>query len=182
VHLLNAALREDLWCQGVRFHGDQEVYAFMGRLDEPPRRLKYPNLKVRSTSTVVSHYETKPNRGKSYKFLRHAAFQGRFRWLGEQWYLEITPTYRFTYNGKDLDRFHEKRLSGIKRIERNRSVLSQLLIWQAVLRAPWTRSDRQRLLEFAPLVAFRFSSGIDESSLTALDAPPIGPSGDEELE
>jgi hypothetical protein len=31
-------------------------------------------------------------------------------------------------------------------------------------------------------VAFRFSSGIDESSLTALDAPPIGPSGDEELE
>lgn len=183
VHLANAALREDLWCQGVRFHGDQEVYAFMGRPEEPPRRLRFPNLKVRSTSTVVSHYETKPNnKGKSYKYLRHAAFQGRFRWLGAQWYLEITPTYRFTYNGKDLDRFHEKRLSGIKRIERNRSVLSQLLIWQAVLRAPWTRSDRQRLLEFAPLVAFRFSSGIDESSLTALDAPSIGPSGDEELE
>src|SRR5581483_10927616 len=160
-----------------------DIYAFMGRPDEPPRRLKYPNVKVRSTSTVVSHYETKPNnKGKSYRYLRHAAFQGRFRWLGEQWYLEITPTYRFTYDGKKLDRFHERRLSGIKRIERNRSVLSQLLIWQAILRAPWTRSDRPRLLEFAPLVAFRFTSGIDENSLTALDAPSIGPSADEELE
>jgi nucleoside phosphorylase len=181
VHLLNAALREDLWCQGVRYHRDQDVYAFMGRSDEPPRRLKYANVKVRSTATVVSHYETKLKNGKTYKYLRHAAFQGRFRWLGEQWYLEITPTYRFTHNGKDLDRYHESRLSGIKRIERNRSVLSQLLLWQAVLRAPWTRSDRPRLLEFAPLVAFRFSSGVDESSLTELDAPSIRPSGDEEL-
>ena len=182
VQLLNAALREDLWSQGVRYHGDQDVYAFMGRPDEPPRRLKYANLKVRSTATVVSHYEHKAKSGKAYKYLRHAAFQGRFRLLGEQWYLEITPTYRFTRNGKDLDRYHENRLSGIKRFERNRSVLSQLLIWQAVLRAPWTRADRSRLLEFAPLVSFRFSSGVDESSLTALDAPAILPSGDEELE
>ena len=182
VQLLNAALREDIWWQGVRYHGDQEVYAFMGRPDEPPRRLKYANLKVRSTTTVVSHYEHKPKSGKPYKYLRHAAFQGRFRWLGDQWYLEITPTYRFTRNGRDLDRYHESLLSGIKRFERNRSVWSQLLIWQAVLRAPWTRADRSRLLEFAPLVSFRFSSGVDESSLTALDAPIIRPSGDKELE
>ena len=74
VQLLNAALREDIWWQGVRYHGDQEVYAFMGRPDEPPRRLKYANLKVRSTTTVVSHYEHKPKSGKAYKYLRHAAF------------------------------------------------------------------------------------------------------------
>ncbi len=182
VHLLNSALREDLWCQGVRYHRDQDVYAFIGRPEEPPRRLKYANLKVRSTATVVSHYETKPKSGKPYQYLRHTAFQSRFRWLDDQWYLEITPTYRFTRNGKDLDRYHEQRLSGIKRIERNRSVLSQLLLWQAVLRAPWTRSDRSRLLEFGPLVTFRFSSGVDESSLTALDAPAIRPSSDKELE
>jgi nucleoside phosphorylase len=183
VHLLNAALREDLWSQGVRYYRDQDVYAFMGRPDEPPRRLKYANVKMRSTVTVVSHYEHKSSKsGKPHKYLRHAAFQGRFRFLGGEWHLEITPTYRFTYNGKDLDRYHENRLSGIKRFERNRSVLSQLLLWQAVLRAPWTRADRLRLLEFAPLVSFQFSSGLDESSLTALDAPSIPPSGDKEIE
>jgi len=181
VHLLNAALRDDLWSQGVRYYKEQDVYAFMGWPEEPPRRLKYGNLKLRSTATVVSHYEHKPKSGKVYKYLRHGAFQGRFRFLGEQWYLEITPTYRFTRNGKDLDRFHEDRLSGIKRLERNRSVLSQLLLWQAVLRAPWIRADQPRMLEFAPLVSFRFASGVDESSLTALDAPPILPSRDKEL-
>lgn len=181
VRLLNAALRDDLWAQGVRYDKEQDVYAFMGWPDEPPRRLKYGNLKLRSTATIVSHYEAKPKSGKVYKYLRHGAFQGRFRFLGEQWYLEITPTYRFTRNGKDLDRFHEQRLSGIKRIERNRSVLSQLLLWQAVLRAPWIRADRPRLLEFAPLVSFRFASGVDEGSLTALDAPPVLPPKDEEL-
>jgi nucleoside phosphorylase len=181
VHLLNAALRDDLWSQGVRYHKEQDVYAFMGWPEEPPRRLKYGNLKLRSTATVVSHYEHKPKSGKVYKYLRHGAFQGRFRFLGEQWYLEITPTYRFTRNGKDLDRFHEDRLSGIKRLERNRSVLSQLLLWQAVLRAPWIRADQPRLLEFAPLVSFRFASGVDEGSLTALDSPPILPSRDKEL-
>ena len=181
VQLLNATLREDLWWQGVRYYSEQDVYAFIGRPNESPRRLNYANLKVRSTSTVVSHYQYKPKKGKPYKYLRHAAFQGRFRFLGGQWYLEITPTYRFTYNGKDLDRYHEDRLSGIKRLERNRSVLSQLLIWQAVLRAPWTRADRARLLEFAPLVSFRFPSVVDEPSLTALDPPASLPSGDKEL-
>jgi nucleoside phosphorylase len=183
VHLLKAALREDLWSQGVRYYGDKDVYAFMGRPDEPPRRLKYANVKMRSTVTVVSHYEHKSSKsGKPHKYLRHAAFQGRFRFMGGEWHLEITPTYRFTYNGKDLDRYHENRLSGIKRFERNRSVLSQLLLWQAVLRAPWTRADRLRLLEFAPLVSFQFSSGVDESSLTALDTPSIPHSGDKEIE
>ena len=79
VHLLNAALREDLWSQGVRYYRDQDVYAFMGRPDEPPRRLKYANVKMRSTVTVVSHYEHKSSKsGKAHKYLRHAAFQGRF--------------------------------------------------------------------------------------------------------
>lgn len=182
VHLLNAALREDLWCQGVRYHGDQDVYAFMGGPAEPPRRLNYANLKIRSTATVVSHYERKTKRGKSHKYLRHGAFQGRFRFLGNDWCLEITPTYRFTWNGKDLDRYHENFLSGIKRLERNRSVLSQLLIWQSVLRAPWTRVDRSRLLEFGPLISFSFASGIDESSLTAIGVPLVSPSRGRELE
>ncbi|TCU74886.1 phosphorylase superfamily protein [Bradyrhizobium sp. R2.2-H] len=181
VQLLNRAIRDDLWAQGVRYHGDLDVFAFMGRVEEGPRRLKYPNLKLRSTTTVVSHYQSTSKDGKKFNYYRHNAVQGRFRWLAKQWYLEITPTYRFTYNGKDLDRFHENRLSGIKRIEKNRSVLSQLLIWQAVLRAPWTRVDRPRLLEFAPLESFRFAR-VDDDSLTPLDTPTVRPSSDRELD
>lgn len=182
VQLLNSALSEDLPGHGVRHHRDQDVYAFIGFPDQEPRRLKYGNLKIRSTMTVVAHYESKDKNGKAYKFLRHTAFHGRFRLLGGEWYLEINPTYRFTRDGKELDRFHEIKLAGIKRLERNRSVLSQLLVWQATLRGPWTRTDRMRLLEFGPLASFRFSSGVDESTLTALDVPATRPSLDRELE
>jgi len=181
VYLLNSALKDDLWGHGVRHHMDQDVYAFMGHPKDEPRKFRYGNVKVRSTVTVVQHYRTKPKTGKGYQYLRHAGFQGRFRLLGQRWYLEITPTYRFTFDGKQLDRFHEDRLSGIKRLERNRSVLSQLLVWQALLRAPWTHADRPRLLEFAPLLSFEFQPTTDERDFTALDAPTVPIPDDEEI-
>lgn len=182
VQLLNGALRDDLGAQGVRYFKDQDVYAFLGWPGEPPRVLKYHNLKVRSTVTVVAHYERTSKDGKTHRYQRHAAFQGRFRFLGSSWYLEVTPTYRFTFNGKDLNWYHESLLSGIKRLERNRSVLSQLLVWQAVLRAAWKRADSTRLLEFAPLISLPFQSEINEATLTALDAPTAQPPVDKEVQ
>ena len=182
VQLLNGALRDDLGAQGVRYFKDQDVYAFLRWPDEPARKLKYQNLHVRSTVTVVSHYERKTKNGDVKPYQRHGAFQGRFRFLGGNWYLEITPTYRFTFNGKDLDRYHKLLLSGIKRLERNRAVLSQLLIWQSVLRAPSRRADYTRLLDFAPLTSFSFRSEVDEDALTPLDPPPILPGTDREIE
>jgi nucleoside phosphorylase len=182
VYLLNACLKEDLRAMGVRHYVDQDAYTFVGWPEDPPRKLRYANLKVRSTTTVVAHYESVSKEGKKHKYYRHNAFQGRFRLLNGQYHLEITPTYRFTKNGRDLDCFHEGRLSGIKRLERNRSVLSQLLIWQATLRAPWPRTDIPRLLEFGPLMSFKFVSTVAEESLTALDPPAERVSPDKEVE
>lgn len=182
VQLLNGALSDDLSAQGVRYFKDQDHYAFLGWPDEPDRTLKYQNLKVRSTVTVVMHYERTSQTGKKYTYQRHNAFQGRFRLLGGDWYLEITPTYRFTFDGKRLTGSHESLLSGIKRLERNRSVLSQILQWQAVLRAPWHRVGSARLLEFAPLISLPFHSAVSEGSLTALDAPPQAAVIDGEVE
>ncbi len=182
VQLLNGALRDDLGAQGVRYFKDQDVYAFLGRPDEPPRRLKHQNLQVRSTVTVVAHYERPGKEGKTFRYQRHSAFQGRFRLLGQLWYLEVTPTYRFTYNGKDLAWYHESLLAGIKRLERNRAVLSQLLVWQATLRAPWKRLSSARHLDFAPLTSLTFRTPIDERALTALDAPVPSSTQDKEVD
>ena len=182
VQLLNGALRDDLGAQGVRYHKDQDVHAFLGRPDEPPRKLKHQNLQVRSTVTVVAHYERPGKDGKTFRYQRHSAFQSRFRMLGPSWYLEITPTYRYTYNGKDLAWYHESLLAGIKRLERNRAVLSQLLVWQAVLRAPWKRLTSERYLDFAPLTTMTFRTPIDERALTALDVPSPSAIQDKEVD
>ena len=68
-----------------------------------------------NTRTLVKRYE-KPDGDTRY--VRHLAFDPRFVLYAEQWYLEITPTYHFTRDGYEPDRFAAEHRSGIKRIER----------------------------------------------------------------
>ena len=80
---------------------------------------------------------------------------------GGQWYLELTPTYRFTHDGHSLERFHEDRLKGIKRIEGNRAVLSSVLFWADYLRPKVTLfSASTSALQFGELLTFSFDVGI----------------------
>jgi hypothetical protein len=155
VQLLNSALREDLDAKGVWFFFDDKVYAFAGRPDEEPRSYRYQNIRQRSAITVVSHYTREAKDGRTYTFLRHLAFAGRFRRIDATFYLEVTPTYRFTTDGKQKDQFHDDRVSGIKRLERNRAVLSQVRLWNDVLVAP--AEDGEALLSFKQALSFEYT-------------------------
>ncbi len=98
------------------------------------------------------------------------AFRGQFRFLESQLYLEITPTYRFTRDGHALERFHEDRLKGIKRIEGNRAVLSSVLFWADYLRPKATLfSVSNSALRFGELLTFRSDVGIIDRSWLAAD-------------
>lgn len=155
VQLLNNALRDDLDFKDVWFFSDDRIYAFAGHLDAEPRQYRYQNIRQRSAITVVSHYTHQAKDGSTYPYLRHLAFAGRFRRVDGTFYLEVTPTYRFTTDGKHKDRFHDDRLSGIKRLERNRAVLSQVRLWNDVLVAPVT--DRGSLLTFGQALSFEYT-------------------------
>lgn len=125
--LLNGALIDDMWQRRIHYFWRDRVFFFPGRLDEPPRRIRYRNVQQRSEITVVQHYPREPQAG-DHRYLRHNAVSAHFRRL-ESWVVEVTPTYLFTDDGKKKNRFHQQRLSKIKRIERNRAVLSQTLLW-----------------------------------------------------
>ena len=129
VQLLNQTLKAQL-SPDVRYWPKEDCYAILGR----PHKLTYQSVRRRSPITVVSAYSSTSADGRTFEWLRHMAFRGQFRSLGGQRYLEITPTYRFTTDGYALDRFHEDRLKGIKRIEGNRAVLSSVLFWASYLR------------------------------------------------
>jgi len=90
--------------------------------------------------------------------------------LAGNWCLEITPTYRFTRDGYILDRFHEERLKGIKRIEGNRAVLSLVLFWADYLRPKKDlfESDLPPL-QFGKLVSFESTVGIDDQDWLSRD-------------
>ena len=129
VQLLNQTLKAQVSPE-VRYWPQEDCYAIGGR----QHKLSYRSLKRASKISVVSRFSTTAADGRQFEWLRHMAFRGQFRFLGGQWYLEITPTYRFTRDGYALDRFHEDRLKGIKRIEGNRAVLSSVLFWADYLR------------------------------------------------
>ena len=98
------------------------------------------------------------------------AFRGQFRFLDGQWYLEITPTYRFTRDGFQLDRFHEDRLKGIKRLEGNRAVLSNVLFWADRLRREEALLGQNKAaLRFGELLAFNIDTGINDKAWLAED-------------
>ncbi|HVV51103.1 MAG TPA: hypothetical protein VHO06_15650 [Polyangia bacterium] len=170
VHLLNGALRDDLAIFGVRFASDDKVYYFAGRPDEPPRRYKYKNVRLWSTMTVVSSYDHTAKNGTTSTYLRHLAFDGRFRHLGDEWFLEVSPTYRFTIDGRKKSWLHEYRLSGIKRYEGNRSVLSQVLLWSNVLCATPLPDGPRRHLRFDTLPVFEIERPIADDELTSIEA------------
>jgi hypothetical protein len=69
-----------------------------------------------------------------------------------------------------VDRFHENRLKGIKRMEGNRAVLSPVLYWAERLRPPQGLFDKQpALIKFGPLLTFPTRLGIDDKGWLSRD-------------
>jgi hypothetical protein len=164
VQLLNQTLRAQL-SPKVRYWPREDRYAIVGQ----PRKLSYQSLKRPSTISVVSRFSATASDGRQFEWLRHMAFRGQFRVLEEQWYLEITPTYRFTTDGYMLDRFHEDRLKGIKRIEGNRAVLSTVLFWADYLKRKENLFADNTPLVFGDLLTFTCEVGIVDQTWLSED-------------
>ncbi len=165
VQLLNSSLKAQLR-PGVRYWPREDCYAVVGR----SRKSSYQSLKRSSRISVVSRFESVAQDGRRFEWFRHLAFRGQFRRLDKQWYLEITPTYRFTSDGQIADRFHEERLKGIKRIEKYRAVLSSVLFWADYLRPKGTLfRSHEPILKFGKLATFSCDVGIDDRNWLAED-------------
>ena len=169
VQLISRALQDDLRASAIRFNHRDDIYYFEGWPDEPSRKQNYKNVKVRSTITTVAHYETTSKNGSVYRYLRHQAFSGNYRNLAGAWYLEVVPTYFFSSDGHNKYRFHDALLSGIKRLEGNRAVLSQLLLWNDVLAASAGVGVAPRLLRFGLVPSFGVDLPISDDVLVALN-------------
>jgi uncharacterized protein DUF4365 len=134
VRLLNRCLAAKCRSQGVLFDDERVLYYFAATANLRTRKVRFKSLARESPRTVFEAY--RDNEAKEVRFCRHLAFEGYFRRLDTDWYLEVTPTYRFTREGRLRDRYGEDRLKGIKRLERHRAVLGQLLTWIDVLTKP----------------------------------------------
>ena len=176
VQILNRCLRELLRRHWVRFSEDKECFFFRASSDFSKRK--------QGTRTVFAGYASK-NDPERIAYYRHWAFRPRFLLFDKTWYLEITPTYHFTWDGVHLSRYYEERLSGIKMRERqNKTHLAQVVLWADLLqghepksndkckqRSFWDEEEKQdnrqpepySLLRFGPLMSFEVGFGIEDA-------------------
>ena len=161
VELLRRALTSQLFPM-VRYRREWDCYLFACDLERAPLEIKYQSLGKKSTVQVVHKYEQTNAEGKEFVWLRHLAFRPRFKRFDGQWYLEVTPTYVFTWDGHRLYNFHEEWLSKIKQIERNRAVLSGLLVWADYLGGDSSDLFGKSTLGFGPPQTVELPVGIDD--------------------
>lgn len=162
VELLNGALEDKLY-PDVRSWRASELFAFSLPQGGTRRQIKYALPSGRQGRRTVLETYAWEWQGKSYTRYRHWAFEWDFRLYDGNWFLELTPTYLFTWNGRSLDRRHSELLKGIKRREHGPSVLAQLLVWSQYLQREGDLfSEPYPYLSFGPPREFEIDVGIDE--------------------
>ncbi len=161
VQLLGATLRESFH-RDLRWH--PERHYFFVRATPDLRSRKFRSGSGKRTTTVFSRYLTKKDPRK-VAYYRHSAFQRRFVRYGERWYMEILPTYHYTYDGSRESHYAAEYLRKIKQRERNQAVASQVRMWARYLRGGETLLRRDlELLGFGSLVSFEVNAGIDDEA------------------
>jgi hypothetical protein len=171
VQLLKWALRCRLTPE-IRWHQDLELFYFPARWETPlgsdkpqlvPYSASYQGLKRASKRGVFEVYRRPDG---TVRYCRHYAFEGQFRRYGGAWYLVITPSYHFTYDGERPDFYADSHLSGIKRLERNPAVLAALRLWAQVVARDRVGGPIYQYLRFGELNQLEIEGGIEDSEWT----------------
>jgi len=161
IQLLGATLRESFH-RDLRWHPERN-YLYV-RATSDLRHRKFRSGSGKRTTTVFSPYLTKKDPRK-VAYYRHSAFQRRFVRYGERWYMEIVPTYHYTYDGFRESHYAAEYLRKIKQRERNQAVCNQVRMWARYLRGEETLLRRDLdLLGFGSLLSFEVDAGIDDEA------------------
>lgn len=173
VRLLNQCLRQALHTATGRIHRDKQTnaYFFPSNSARTAYSLGYQGQKKATAREVVKVLRNK--KLNHVMGFRHSAMWGQFNRYGGQWYLEVTPTYVFTApDGVSPSRLAPEWTSGIKRLEKNQSVLGQLVMWEELLTAKGNLFvEPYPFLGFGRLLEFPTDRGIDDQAWTPDDDP-----------
>lgn len=164
IRLLRKSLREKLWPLKVRFDSSDKYYHFMADRELRGYSYDYQGPQVPTDRRVFVRYPDKRDPKKAV-YYRHSAFSGQFLRFDGDWYLEITPTYRFTSDGRQVHPLAADLLKKIKEIERNSAVAGQVRMWAHILQTP---GDLVRpaypFVTFGNLAEFKIDVGLDDAS------------------
>lgn len=174
VQLLSECLRANVKRLHVGYRRDLDLYYYLATQSLDDRRVAFHSIARRSARVVFHAYPSKQDTQR-VAYYRHSAFQGRFRCFGGQWYLQVTPSYVFTSDGRTLHPFYESKLKGIKALERNGAVLGQVAMWADILgeRRGDLFTSSYPHLRFGELATMRVGVDLDDASWLSTEDDPF---------
>ena len=150
--LLLKTLIEDFHYKGLEWIGRKGIFRFkIDKNKKGPKKIKW-KAKVQATKTVI--FEMINKKEGHLICYKHLAFKPKIELLDDSWYLIINSTWSFTNpGGYRQSRFEESYLSGIKKLEANKSIYYFYRFWSYLLRYRdlFTRQPILTLQEFLPL-------------------------------
>lgn len=134
--LLRFVLQQKLYQHRVVWQHKEGIFIFLPMKDNLDTRKENWTGQRFSTRTVFER-KYKTNDPSKVLSTKHFAFSTDFLNLNSKWYLSITPDWFFSYGDNYSKSWvSEKSLSGLKRLEKNRSVFDQfrfLSYWLSML-------------------------------------------------
>ncbi|MCC6910343.1 MAG: DUF4365 domain-containing protein [Phycisphaerales bacterium] len=170
VRLLNQCLRTRCGHLGLRWSNEQHCYYFKPTRNLKPREVTYRSL-INETSREVFRRYAKKKAADETAYYRHCGFEGEFRRFGGQWYLQITPRYVFTTDGREPHPYREEYQAKIKAIEGSAAVRGLVIMFSELLRhddAPLFQSPYP-FLGFGELAQATVSVSIDDAEWSTGD-------------
>jgi Domain of unknown function (DUF4365) len=163
LNLLHRALKRFLSGRGVTYDDNKECFFFKAKPTLSLYKYRYLSLQQSAARTVFQPYPKNLRADQQPSYYRHAACHLRFLVLGKL-FLEVTPSWYFTFNGVHRYRFFEERLKGIKKLEKNAAILGQALMWSELLaHEPELFEPTYSFLRFNRLTSFELEHGINDS-------------------
>jgi hypothetical protein len=161
--LLNRGLKRFLSGRGVVHDDRKDCFFFQAKPNLAPYKYRYLSLQQSAARTVFQPYPKSLKDDQRPSYYRHAACHLRFLILDEL-FLEITPTWYFTFDGLHRYRFFEDRLKGIKKLEKNAAILGQTIMWSELLTHESELFEhRYAFLDFKQLSRFDLEHGINDN-------------------
>ena len=165
--------RHDYWlrwhaqkrCAYFRRRGDQEAVAF--------------SWATRPGRTVVTPQYAKT--GGHFTGYRHDAARLHVRRVGGGLHLQLSPSYLFTWDGKQVSGHHDRALAGIKRKDRHASVSQMLRMWAHLFTDEATMAGLAHPFTLGPLVEVEVPRGIPDRGWQEVSPDDLGVDADDEF-
>lgn len=152
-HILRNGLIQDCYFKGLEWVNKKGILRF--KIDPINKGTKAVSWVAKNKAKKTVIFELRNKKENHIICYKHLAFKPSFELINNIWYLVINSTWSFTNpGGKRKSRFEESYLSGIKRLESNKSVYYFYRFWSYYLRYEDLFSNKSIILkleEFKPI-------------------------------